>query len=386
MNYSLSCDTWGTEEVAAIKRVIKSGRYTMGEEVATFEKQFAEFMGVPYAKMVNSGSSANLLMIGSAIYNDSYKLNKGDYVIVPAVSWSTTYFPLQQYGLKLIFCDVDLHTLNLDIEQVKKAISQYDVAAVLTVNLLGNPSNLEELSEICNDNNIHLFEDNCESFGAELNGKQAGTWGDMGTFSFFFSHHLQTMEGGMILCHNEKDAHSIDSMRAHGWIRTLPDENHIHNKTGDQFEDSFRFVLPGYSVRPLDMSGAIGQAQLAKWPSMMKERQENAKYFKKKFEDIVVTQEENGVSSWFGFSVICPDIDRKIVTDALQAAQVEIRPIVAGNFLRNPVIQYLDYIAVGSLPNANTIHDQGFFLGNDSIDIKDKIDLAYDVISGVLNP
>ena len=169
MNYSLSCDTWGTEEVDAIQRVIKSGRYTMGEEVATFEKQFAEFMGVPYAKMVNSGSSANLLMIGSAIYNDSYKLNKGDYVIVPAVSWSTTYFPLQQYGLKLIFCDVDLHTLNLDIEQVKKAISQYDVAAVLTVNLLGNPSNLEELSEICNDNNIHLFEDNCESFGAELN-------------------------------------------------------------------------------------------------------------------------------------------------------------------------------------------------------------------------
>ena len=187
MNYSLSCDTWGTEEVAAIKRVIKSGRYTMGEEVATFEKQFAEFMGVPYAKMVNSGSSANLLMIGSAIYNDSYKLNKGDYVIVPAVSWSATYFPLQQYGLKLIFCDVDLQTLNLDIEQVKKAISQYDVATVLTVNLLGNPSNLEELSEICNDNNIHLFEDNCESFGAELNGKQAGTWGDMGTFSFFLA-------------------------------------------------------------------------------------------------------------------------------------------------------------------------------------------------------
>ena len=175
-------------------------------------------------------------------------------------------------------------------------------------------------------------------------------------------------------------------MRAHGWIRTLPNENHIHNKTGNPFEDSFRFVLPGYSVRPLDMSGAIGQAQLAKWPSMMKERQENAKYFKKKFEDIVVTQEEHGISSWFGFSVICPDIDRKIVTNALQAAQVEIRPIVAGNFLRNPVIQYLDYIAVGSLPNANTIHDQGFFLGNDSIDIKNKIDLAYDVVSGVLNP
>ena len=187
MKYPLSCDTWGTEEVDAIQKVIKSGRYTMGEEVYAFEKQFAEFMDVPYAKMVNSGSSANLLMIGSAIYNPQYRLKPGDSVIVPAVSWSTTYFPLQQYGLKLIFCDVDLHTLNLDVEEVKKAVAEFKPAAVFTVNLLGNPSHLKELRDICEENDMHLFEDNCESFGAELDGKKAGTWGDMGTFSFFFS-------------------------------------------------------------------------------------------------------------------------------------------------------------------------------------------------------
>jgi len=129
------------------------------------------------------------------------------------------------------------------------------------------------------------------------------------------------------------------------------------------------------------MSGAIGQVQLSKWPAMMEERRKNAKYFKEKFKEIVITQAEHGTSSWFGFSVIHPDIDRKILTNALQAAQVEIRPIVAGNFLRNPVIRYLDYEVVGTLPNADTIHDHGFFLGNDSVDIKDKIDLAYDVIN-----
>ena len=179
MKYPLSCDTWGTEEVDAIQKVIKSGRYTMGEEVFAFEKQFAEFMDVKHAKMVNSGSSANLLMIGSAIYNPRYNLKPGDSVIVPAVSWSTTYYPLQQYGLKLIFCDVDLHTLNLDINEVKKAIVEHKPAAILTVNLLGNPSDLTELSNIAEENNIILFEDNCESFGAEINGRKTGTFGTM---------------------------------------------------------------------------------------------------------------------------------------------------------------------------------------------------------------
>ena len=382
MKYPLSCDTWNNQEVDAINRVISSSRYTMGEEVFKFEEQFADFMGVNHAKMVNSGSSANLLMIAAAIYSPEYDLKEGDKVIVPAVSWSTTYFPLQQYGLELVFVDVDLHTLNLCPTKTAEALENIDgIKAILTVNLLGNPSQIDELRDLADSYNLLLLEDNCESFGSSFNEKMMGTYGDMGTHSFFFSHHLQTMEGGMILTNSEETAQYIDSLRAHGWLRTLPDKNYIHNKTGDPFEDSFRFVLPGYSVRPLEMSGAIGQVQLSKWPAMMEERRKNAKYFKEKFKEIVITQAEHGTSSWFGFSVIHPDIDRKILTNALQAAQVEIRPIVAGNFLRNPVIRYLDYEVVGTLPNADTIHDHGFFLGNDSVDIKDKIDLAYDVIN-----
>ena len=143
MKYPLSCDTWNNQEVDAINRVISSSRYTMGEEVFKFEEQFADFMGVNHAKMVNSGSSANLLMIAAAIYSPEYNLKEGDKVIVPAVSWSTTYFPLQQYGLELVFVDVDLHTLNLCPTKTAEALENIDgIKAILTVNLLGNPSQI----------------------------------------------------------------------------------------------------------------------------------------------------------------------------------------------------------------------------------------------------
>ena len=365
MKYPLSCDTWNNQEVDAINRVISSSRYTMGEEVFKFEEQFADFMGVNHAKMVNSGSSANLLMIAAAIYSPEYDLKEGDKVIVPAVSWSTTYFPLQQYGLELVFVDVDLHTLNLCPTKTAEALENIDgIKAILTVNLLGNPSQIDELRDLADSYNLLLLEDNCESFGSSFNEKMMGTYGDMGTHSFFFSHHLQTMEGGMILTNSEETAQYIDSLRAHGWLRTLPDKNYIHNKTGDPFEDSFRFVLPGYSVRPLEMSGAIGQVQLSKWPDMMKQRRENAKHFKKRFEDIaVITQEEIGKSSWFGFSCIVPDVPgRQKFTDTLRDRGVEIRPIVAGNFLRNPVMKHIKHQVSGDMKNADIIHDLGFFI------------------------
>ena len=388
MKYPLSCDTWNNQEIGAINKVMRSSRYTMGEEVFKFEEQFADFMGVNHAKMVNSGSSANLLMTAAAIFSPEYDLKEGDKVIVPAVSWSTTYFPLQQYGLELVFVDVDLHTLNLCPTKTAEALEDIDgIKAILTVNLLGNPSQIDELRDLADSYNLILLEDNCESFGSSFNDKMMGTYGSMGTHSFFFSHHLQTMEGGMILTNSEETAQYIDSLRAHGWLRTLPDKNFIHDKTGDPFEDSFRFVLPGYSVRPLEMSGAIGQVQLSKWPDMMKERVKNAEHFKKVMAKLpIITQQEIGKSSWFGFSCIVPDVPgRKKFTDKLRDSGVEIRPIVAGNFLRNPVMKHIKHIRSGTMKNANMIHDFGFFLGNDSEDIRDKIDYAAGIMDEVLN-
>ena len=163
MKYKLASDTWDQEEIWAIHRVIASGRYTMGEEVKKFEKQFAEFFGTNHAVMTNSGSSANLISIAALALNPEYK-NKGN-IIVPAVSWSTTYFPVHQWGYTLRFVDVDPYTFNIDVDKVEAAIDE-DTAAIFTVNLLGNSSDLPGLKMLCDKYNITLLEDNCESLGA----------------------------------------------------------------------------------------------------------------------------------------------------------------------------------------------------------------------------
>ncbi len=388
MKYPLAADTWDHKEVAAIQSVIDGGRYTMGSKVKQFENEFAEAFGIKHAVMVNSGSSANLLMIASLVLDNRYDLNPGDEVIVPAVSWSTTYFPLAQYGLKAIFVDIDKDTLNIDPSKIVKAITP-KTKAILAVNLLGNSCDYYALNDLASEFNLILLEDNCESLGATYNGKMLGTIGTMGTFSFFFSHHMQTMEGGMIVTNDDQTAQYLRSLRAHGWIRDLPDENHLWNKTGDPFEDSFKFVLPGYCVRPLEMSGAVGSVQLSKMPSMIAKRRANAKIFSEVFADIldVITQMEIGESSWFGFSIVCKGKllgRRKELLTALSQAGVETRPIVAGNFTKNPVIKYIPHEIRGNLDNADYIDQNGFFIGNDSRDLSEEIIEVAKIVKGLL--
>jgi CDP-6-deoxy-D-xylo-4-hexulose-3-dehydrase len=259
--FPLATSTWDQAEYDALQNVIASGRFTMGPLVRRFEEQFAEAFGSKHAVMVNSGSSANLVAIAAAALDDRNRLEPGDEIIVPAVSWATTYYPIHQYGLTLRFVDIDPHTLNLDLDQVEAAIGPR-TRGVFAVNLLGNPVDYARLAAICDAHDLLLWEDNCESLGATFEGKAAGTFGQMGTFSAFFSHHISTMEGGIVLTDDEKLSQMLTSLRAHGWTRELPVENHVHPKSGDEFDDLFRFVLPGYNVRPLEMSGALGIEQL----------------------------------------------------------------------------------------------------------------------------
>jgi len=384
MRYPLACDNWDDKEIEAIHKVIKSGRYTMGPNVKAFEKEFAEYFGCADAVMVNSGSTANLLMWATLALKHGLK---GD-IIVPAVSWSTTFFPLQQYGFKLNFVDIDKDTLNIDVNKIEDAITDNTVA-IFAVNLLGNSCDYESLNEICEKHNLMLLEDNCESLGAITNTDiHCGTVGHMGSFSFFFSHHLQTMEGGMIACQNVADADFIRSLRAHGWVRDLPDNNSLYNKTGNSFKDSFTFITPGYSVRPLEMSGAIGSVQLGKWPDMWQKRIKNAEHFLSKFKDnnSVRTQKEIGQSSWFGFSMIFENHlegKRDLIVEKFVENGIESRPIVAGNFMKNPVIKYLDYIDNNNYEVSNYIHENGLFIGNDVRDLKDNIDLVSNIIDEI---
>ena len=383
--FPLAIDSWDENEKTAINEVVQNGFFTMGKKVKKFEKAFSNYIGSKYSVMVNSGSSANLLMIASLFYtkDQSRRLKRGDEVIVPSVSWSTSYYPLYQYGLKIKFIDVDLETLNYDLKKLKEAVSN-KTKLILAVNLLGNPNNFKEIKKIANSDDVMIIEDNCESLGAEFENKKTGTIGLLGTFSFFFSHHISTMEGGMIVTDDEELYHILLSMRAHGWTRNLPPQNHVAPRLDNQFEESFRFVLPGYNLRPLEMSGALGIIQLEKFPNFLKQRIENAKIFLKKMEkyDDILTQKEIGLSSWFGFSMVIKPGSRRNREDLihnLNKQGFECRPIVAGNFAKSDVVKYFDSEFHDELKNANWIDKNGLFIGNHHINMKEAMECLEDI-------
>lgn len=376
--FPLATATWGQEEQDAMQRVIASGMYTMGVNVQAFERDFAQYVGSKHCVMVNSGSSANLLMVAALFYtkNPALKLKRGDEVIVPAVSWSTTYYPLYQYGLKIKFVDIDLHTLNYDLDQLEKAVTD-KTHAIMAVNLLGNPNDFGRIQQIIGKRDIVLIEDNCESMGAKFKGKQAGTFGVMGSFSSFFSHHISTMEGGLIVTDDEELYQILLSLRAHGWTRNLPKNNLVcGEKSDDPFEESWRFVLPGYNVRPLEIEGALGVEQVKRLPSLIEERRKNGKLLQAALAnhpDIII-QKEIGESSWFGFSLVIrpgSKLTRKALVVKLNELGFECRPIVAGNFAKNEVVKYFDSEVHGTLKNAEHIDQNGLFVGNHHFPIPD---------------
>lgn len=328
----LSADTWGVEEKAAIARVVESGRYTMGPETAEFERAYAAYCGTRYCVAVNSGSSAVLLMVAA------YTLKHGPgVVVVPAVGWATSYSPFQQYGWTLRFVDIDVRTLNYDIGKLRRAAAGAD--AILAINLLGNPNDFDAFPE------LPTLEDNCESMGALYGGKRTGSFGVMAAHSTYFSHHICTMEGGMVTTDDEYYYHMLLSLRSHGWTRHLPADNVFMVEP-----TAFEFILPGYNVRPTEMQCAIGIEQLRKLPRFISQRRENASRFPLK------TQREIGLSSWFGFAVFGDDVKKVI-------GKHEHRPVVTGNFLRQPVIKHYK-IEAGDMPAADYIHDHAVMIGN----------------------
>jgi CDP-4-dehydro-6-deoxyglucose reductase, E1 len=383
--YSLASTTWDEQEIEAINEVVKSGMYSMGERVIAFEEAFARKVGSKFSVMVNSGSSANLILVSGCRYMKKSKLMPGDEVIVPAVSWSTTYYPITQIGAVLKFVDINPDTLNIDVTKIEEAITP-KTKAIFVVNLLGNPADWVSIEKIANQHGLLLIEDNCESLGATLGGKLLGTFGFGGTFSSFFSHHISTMEGGLIATDDEELYQVMKSLRAHGWTRELPEKNHVFDKTGHAWDDLYRFVLPGYNVRPLEMEAAIGLVQLGKLDSFISARRKNAELFQCAIQDLdgYRIQKENGNSSWFGFSLILEGKlkgKRAGLIPLLTRAAIDSRPIVTGNFARNPVIEHLPHSDLGPLPVSDDIHENGLFVGNHHYDLNNELDLLIEILT-----
>ena len=382
ITYPLATSSWDQAEFDALDRVIKSDMFSMGPEVRAYEEEFAALFGSKFSVMVNSGSSANLLMTAALFFtkNKDLKLERGDEIIVPAVSWSTTYYPLGQYGLRMKFVDIDRETLNYDLEALGAAITD-KTRAIMVVNLLGNPNDFAALKRLTDGKNIVMIEDNCESMGATFEGKQAGTFGVMGTFSSFFSHHISTMEGGMVVTDDEELYHIMLSLRAHGWTRNLPKFNHVTGeKSDDPFEESFRFVLPGYNLRPLEMSGALGREQIKKLPGLIAGRRANGKRLQEAVSNHprFMIQREIGDASWFGFSLVLREGhngERAQMVRDLSEKGFECRPIVAGNFAKNEVMEYFDYEIHDTLKNADYIDANGLFVGNHHYPLSEAIEV-----------
>jgi CDP-6-deoxy-D-xylo-4-hexulose-3-dehydrase len=255
------------------------------------------------------------------------------------------------------------------------------------VSILGNPCALDTLRTFCDRHGLYLFEDNCESMGATFKGRPCGTFGDINTFSSFFSHHISTMEGGIVATNDTELYHLALSLRAHGWTRDLPGDSAIYEPRADDFYEAYRFILPGYNARPLELAGAIGVEQLKKLDGMISIRRENAALFGALFEGddrFVIQRELEGArSSWFSFTIILNprlDIDRHRVMAALKEAGIGYRIITGGCFLRHDVIKYFEYETVGDIVNANIAHDRGFFVGNHPRDLRPQIERLRQVL------
>lgn len=365
----LSVPLYGARETAAALATLLDRNVTMGAQVKEFEARFARYVGVQHAVMVNSGSSANLLAL-SVLSNSAVQqgLRSGDEVIVPAVTWSTTIAPILQQGCVPVLVDVDPATLNLRPEDLAAAVSER-TRAIMPVHLLGNPVDMGPLMSFARERGLKVVEDTCESLGSSIDGRVVGSFGDFGTFSFYFSHHITTIEGGMLVTN---DAHLADlarSVRAHGWTRDMTTRSEFE-KANPWVDPRFLFVNLGYNLRPMELQAAFGLVQLDRLEEFNESRRANARYLLDRMRPLAddltfVTEQRGGRSTWFGFTVMASSGGvRRRLAAYLESQGIATRPIVAGNLALQPAFRDNPHRTVGHLAGATRVGEQGLFIGN----------------------
>lgn len=367
----LVSDTIGAEEISAVLDTMLDGHITMGPRLRRLEAEWSRWLGVPDSVMVNSGSSANLLALAAAALPDLPSgLRPGDEVLVPAVGWSTTIYPIAQAGLLPVLVDCDPWTLDVSLEQLQAAMSPR-TRGIVVVHLLGNPCAMDKIAAFARDRGLFLMEDCCEAHGAEIAGKKVGTFGDLSTFSFFFSHHITTGEGGMVSMRDpSRWADRVRSLRAHGWIRERSDREQIIARNPG-IDPRWLFVSQGYNVRSTDMNAAIGLVQLQKLDGFIRRRRQIRQRMLDGLAglgDRIAFQQEQpgGQHSAFAFAMLLRPgvaIERKDFAAGLEAAGIETRPVVTGNLARQPVLQHMPHRIAGKLPHADFVHDRGLMVG-----------------------
>lgn len=376
--YPLSMATYDVEEVLAAVDSLCSFRTTMWDKTAAFESSFADLQGGGEAIMVNSGSSADLLIAFALVNPAVGLLEPGDEVLVPAVTWPTQLWSSMMAGLKVRFVDIDTATLNVDLADLEAKITDR-TRGISLVHLMGNPNDMDAVRRICDDHDLVLFEDCCESLGARWGGQAVGSFGVAGAFSFFFSHHITTMEGGMVTTGDEELADVFRLLRAHGWARNA---KRPPTDVPAGVDPRYTFLNWGFNVRPSELQAGFGQVQLERLPGFHKLRLANAERFAtamRPFADVLRLMEvlPGGECSWFALPMLVAE-DAPFTRDALvahlEAEGVETRPVVAGNLTRHPVAAMFPEFQAQDLPGADAVHDRGFYLGLHPIPSEENLD------------
>ncbi|WP_086277063.1 lipopolysaccharide biosynthesis protein RfbH [Campylobacter vicugnae] len=357
---------------------------TYGDYSKKFEKALSRYLGVKYAFLVNSGSSANLLAffaLTSPLLKDR-QIKRGDEVITVAAGFPTTIAPIVQYGAIPVFVDIELDHMNIDTTQLQKALSSR-TKAVMIAHTLGNPFNIKAVKEFCLKHNLWLIEDNCDALGSTYDGKFTGTWGDIGTSSFYPPHHITMGEGGAVYTNNPLLKKIILSMR--DWGRDCWCESGVDNTCGCRFSKTFGSLPKGYdhkyvyshfgfNLKVSDMQAAIGCAQLEKFPKFVEKRRENRDKLYNGLKDLkefyFINAQPNSDPSWFGFMLVLKDklnFTRNEIVEFLESNKIQTRNLFAGNITKHPVFDSMildtDYKIVGNLDITNKIMNDGFWIG-----------------------
>lgn len=385
--WKLQENVYGKKDLSIFSNYLKkSKKLTQGNKVQEFENKFSSWNQTKYSIFVNSGSSANLIMVHSA--KDLFKWNYQDEIIVPSLTWPTTVTPVMQAGLKPVFVDCNLSDFSFDYKQLKEKINN-KTKGIFVTHILGFPANMQIIKSLIKGKNIILLEDCCESLGSKFKNTKVGNFGLAGSFSFYWGHHMTTIEGGMIVTNNENFYNMCILKRSHGFARDLPKK--YHNKLKKKYKNidfNFLFLTDGFNLRSTNFNAFIGIHELKKLNKIIKIRNENYKFFINlitsfnkrlliKFEDI-----NNYISSFaFPLIFIKKEYLKKFVKELIRF-KVEYRPIISGNLLLQP---FLKKLTSEKLNNSNFIHNNGVYLGNNQFVDKKKLLLLKDILNKCFN-
>ena len=380
MSIKLVKDTIDFDDITKLIEWLKTNpRLTKGELTTTFEDLWSKWLGCKYSVFVNSGSSANLAAIYSLILSGKLKNNK---IIVPAVSWVTTVTPAIQLGLTPIMCDCDKDNLGLDIDHLKTLIKEENPSVIILVHVLGFPNHMKEIIELCEENDILLIEDTCESIGSKYGDKHLGTFGDLSTFSFYFGHHMSTIEGGMVSTNDEDLYHILLSIRSHGWDRDLPQKKQVELRDKyniNNFRALYTFYYPGFNLRATDLQAFIGLGQLDKLDMIVENRNKNFLRYKNEIKNPEwnVQEPEGSFVSNFSFPIITKNISKLV--EELTDNDIECRPLICGSINEHPF--WYERYGHSDLPKSKRVHEYGLYLPNNHEMTEEELNKVIEIVN-----